>query len=168
MVNIKKRERTLIINDEYNCTQVQLDFYGHPAVFFNLDHLDHHYSKSLVEDNEVLIEIDRYEQSNLYDSLLPLFETSESYSWVNKHPYKELKDDEAPNAFTISINENYINICLVKSSCEFSDNVYLNETSENIEVLNHLYSLISAYLKSKRLNKTFVGRYKGVKLNNEN
>jgi hypothetical protein len=132
-----------------------------------MDIHDYFYGDSSTSGDDIIIGVDRYEDPLLFETLAPFFKDQDSYSFVSKHPFQKLKDDETPNTLTITKNYLGISICLEKNLREFSDNVYLDETSENVERFHMLYYYFSIYLQLKNNGRLLMMRNKGAGIVNE-
>lgn len=160
MVKVTEKERSIIIDDQDNGLRVQFDFYEDLGIFFNMDIHDYYYGDGFTSGDDIIIGIDRYEDSLLYEILEPFFKDQTSYSFVSTHPLQSLRDGETPNTLTITKNYLGISICLEKNLREFSDNVYLDDASENVERFRILYYYFSVYLQLKKIGQRLILRSK--------
>ncbi len=176
MVNVKKHEQTIIISDAENFATAQIDLYGDIRVYFNLMENDHGYidnHKILIEidalEDQELYEmlmplfIDQVSFSlssenpfqksrdNEMPSTVTFSQDEERISIIfSKGFAKSAKDidlDELPK--TIFDEETGEAIVPREYCLLFGDNIYLNETSANVERMLELYYYLTEYLKNK-------------------
>lgn len=149
MVNVKKHEQTIIISDAENFATAQIDLYGDVRLYFNLDLHDYFYSDKFEAGDNILIEIDSIEDQELYEMLAPLFIDQTFFTLSSENPFQKPRDNEEPSKVTFCQDEERISIVFKKNIRQFADNIYLNETSANVERMLELYYYLTEYLKNK-------------------
>lgn len=149
MVNVKKKEHTIIIEDNENFSTAQIDFYDDIRIYFNLNYHEHFYSDRFEAGDNILIEIDAAKDQELYEILIPLFIDQTSFTLLSNNPFQRTRDDEKPSTMTFTQDEFGISIVFTKNPSQFADNIYLNEESSNVEKMVELYYYLTEYLKTK-------------------
>ncbi len=173
MININEidneQTKTIIIDDKGNGLRVQFDFFEQlVGIYFNMNIHDYFCGEGFQEGDSLIIEIHRYEEPLLYDILKPFFKERDFYSFKSVHSFPALKEDENPNTFIIAKTDLGISICLDKNPREFSDNVHLDEKTENVDKLRELYYYLSMCAQSNKCRKILEYKRKKAGVISEN